>query len=216
LPRSSKVGARFPLFSEHIDVIAQSDWKDYPGVSMRPFVKEILDQGQVGSCATEGTAQSLMIARAFAGLEHVSLNPWFIYHHTNGGRDAGSSIDDNLAFAMEHGIAPASVWPRSKGWQTKPSEEAYAEALKYRVTEVYDVTSVVEMVSALLKGFAVVYGANGHCVVKVEHQTEQKGLDVNSWGTSWGDHGFGVWATYRQVNLAYGAFAVRTTTETTK
>jgi hypothetical protein len=178
-------------------------------MSLRPRVKTILDQGTVGSCACEATVQAIMIARDYAGLPHVELNPWFIYHTTSGGRDRGSSIDRNLEFVREHGCAPISAWPRSKGWKAEPSVQAYKEAKAFRDIEVFDISNVNEMVSALLTGCAVVYGANGHAVVKVEHINDEKGLDVNSWGTDWGDEGFGVWASYRAVNFNYGAFAVR-------
>jgi hypothetical protein len=214
LPRKSKVGAVCPVFADHIDLIPESDWDSYRGkISLRPYVKQVLDQDGVGSCATEGTAGGVMIARAFAGLPFVLLNPWFIYHTTSGGRDQGSSIDENLEFARKYGVAPESVWPRSKGWQAKPSDAAYEAAKEFRILEFYDITSIPEMVTALLKGFPVVYGSKGHCVVKVEHLDRAQGLDLNSWSESWGDKGFGVWAKYAEVNWQYGAFAIRTTTE---
>ncbi len=214
LPRKSKVGQWCPLLRDAIEVIPESDWAKYVGkISLRPYVKTILDQDGVGSCATEATAGAVMISRAFSNLPHVVLNPWFIYHTTSGGRDQGSSIDENLAFARENGIAPESVWPRSKGWQAKPSADAVEAAKAFKILEFYDITSIAEMVSALLKGFPVVYGSNGHAVCKVEHVDATQGLDLNSWSESWGDGGFGVWAKYKAVNFQYGAFAIRTTTE---
>lgn len=211
LPRKWAPGVRFPMAAERITIIDRDDWPKYTGkVSMRPFVKTVLDQGSVGSCATEGAAQALMITRAYAGKPHVVLNPWFIYHTTSHGSDSGSSIDENLEFIQEFGCAPESVWPRSKGWRAKPSAEANAAALEFRGVEVFDISSIDEMVSAELSDFAVVYGSNGHCVVKVEHQNDRQGLDINSWSESWGDNGFGVWATYSQVNWGYGAWALRT------
>lgn len=209
-PRKSRPGEWFPMASERIAIVPRSEWAARAKeISLRPFVKTVLDQDGVGSCATEGAAQAIMIARAFAGLPHVALNPWSIYATTSGGRDAGSSIDENLRFIQQYGCCPMDAWPRSKGWRAKPDAAAMREAAKYKAIEVYDIASVDEMVSALLTGFAVVYGANGHCVVKVQHLDESKGLDVNSWSPSWGDEGFGVWATYRAVNWAYGAWALR-------
>ncbi len=214
LPRRSLPGARFPLAAEHIKLIPRADWaamaKD---ISLRPFVKTVLDQDGVGSCATEATAGAAMLCRAFKGLPHVVLNPWSIYWYTSGGVDGGSSIDDNLAYARDYGIAPMDLWPRSKGWRAKPSAEALEAAKQYRIDEAYDITSVDEMVSALLTGFCVVYGASGHAVLKVQHINESQGLDLNSWGEDWGDNGFGVWSSYRGINWAYGAWAIRTTAE---
>lgn len=216
LPRSSRPGAICPMASEHIKIIPRADWAALASQNkgLRPFVKVVLNQGSVGSCATEATAGAVMITRAYAGLEHVLLNPWSIYATTSGGRDRGSSIDDNLAFARDYGICPESVWSRSKGWNAKPTADAMEVAKKFRIAEFYDISSIDEMVSAILQGFPVVYGSNGHAVCKVQHRDESSGLDVNSWGTGWGDGGFGVWATYRAVNWAYGAFAVRAVSQT--
>jgi hypothetical protein len=214
LPRRSKPGEWCPMLRDTIDVIPEAEWEQWTGkISLRPHVKHVLDQDGVGSCATEGATGTVMIDRSVRGLPDVLLNPWFLYFHTSGGRDQGSSIDENLQFLRDKGVASEAVWPRSKGWQAKPSEEAYADALKYRILEFYDITTIPEMVSALLRGWPVCYGAEGHCVVKIEHLDKSKGLDLNSWSTSWGDKGFGVWATYKAVNFNYGAWAVRTTTE---
>lgn len=214
LPRKSRPGEWCPMASERIKVIPRNQWADYAKeISLRPHVKVVLNQGQVGSCATEATAGAQMIDRVFRGLDFVLLNPWFIYHTTSGGRDRGSSIDENLAFVRERGCAPESVWPRSKGWQTRPSAEAVEAAKAFKIEEFYDISSIDEMVSAILLGYPVVYGSNGHAVIKIQHIDETKGLDLNSWGTGWGDGGFGVWASYRAVNWAYGAWAVRVTSQ---
>jgi len=214
LPRKNLPGRICPLAEEHIAIIPRAEWPKYVGkVSLRKFVKEILDQDGARSCATEAIAQAVMIARAMAGQPHVLLNPWFIYHTTSGGRDGGSSLDENLAFVREYGIAPMSVWPRSKGWRTEPSKEAWEAALQFKIEEFYDIGTVDEMVSAELDAYPVVYGANGHAVCKVEHLNDREGLDANSWGTDDGDQGFRVWATYNAVNWGYGCYAVRAAKE---
>lgn len=205
LPRRSLCGAVCPLLSDHVETLPEDVLKANADVTLRPFIKTILNQDGVGSCSTESTTQSVMIARAVEGLEHVILNPWFIYHTTSGGVDRGSSIDANLEFAREHGIAPESVWPRSKGWQSAPSAEAVAAALDYRIEEFYDITTMAEARTALVLGFPVVYGAAGHSVCKIAAD----GTDVNSWGTTWKDGGLGVWASFERINWSYGAFAVR-------
>lgn len=215
LPRKTRYGEVFPTYAqavkeERVKLVPRAEWDKWKkSNSLRPFVKTVLDQDGVGSCATEGTAQAVMIARAVAGLPHVPLNPWFIYHTTSGGRDSGSSIDENLQFVMANGCAPMDVWGRDKGWRATPSSEAVEAAKEFKGIEVFDIASIDEMVSALLTGFAVVWGANSHCVTKVEHLDESKGLDINSWGTSWGDGGFGTWTSYRGIQWGYGAWALR-------
>lgn len=210
LKRKSAPGVLFPMASERIKIIPQKDWLEYAAsITLRPYVKHILNQGSVGSCATEMTAQSVMTCEEVDTGSSEVLNPWFIYQETSGGRDGGSSIDENLAFAQKYGVASEAVWPRSKGWRTKPSEEAYADAAKHKIKEVFDISSVEEMVSALLTGYVVGHGAKGHAILAVAYSDDSP-LIANSWDTDWEDGGFGHWCTWSQINWSYGAFAVRT------
>jgi len=218
LPRRSRPGTICPMAADRIKVIPRAEWSDLAsqlaaGQGLKPFVRDVLDQASVGSCGMESSAGSVMVSRVFRGLDHVLLNPLSGYHFTCHGVDRGSSIDENLEFIREHGLAPESVWPRSKGWRAKPSVEAMAAALAFRIEEFYDISSIDEMVSAILQGYPVVYGANGHAVCKVRHLNENEGEDLNSWGPEWGDGGFGVWASYRAVNWQYGAWAIRACSE---
>lgn len=211
LLRTDRPGQTCPLLSERITPLTDAELRELVGKnSSRPFVKDILDQDGVGSCAAEAVTGALMIARAIAGQEHVLLNPWSLYNTTSGGRDSGSNIGDNLSLARSQGIAPMSVWPRSRGWRTRLSAEAVEAAKAFRIDEYYDVLSAREMMTALALGFPVVYGASGHAVCKIEHTTMDYGIDLNSWGKGWKDGGFGVWASYRSINWGYGAYAVRT------
>lgn len=213
LPRVSRPGEWFPKAEDRIEIVPESDWEELSRVNkVTPFVPMMLDQDGVGSCATEMTAQTVMTCRSVAGLPHVPLNPWFIYQTTSGGRDRGSSIDENLRFITEHGIAPMDIWGRDKGWRQEPSEEAKQAALQFRGVEVFDVTSIDEFVSALLRGFIVGYGARGHAVCGTEYRPEGP-YGPNSWGEDWGENGFGIWVSWRQINWGYGAWAMRAVTE---
>jgi len=208
LPRKSRFGQWADPLADHVEVIPRRDWRDLIGkISLRPRVPVVLDQDGVGSCATESATGAVHLIRALYGLPHVLLNPWFVYHTTSGGRDAGSSIDQNLAFIRENGIAPDSVWPRSKGWRARPSAEAQREARKYRIHEFYDIGSWEEFGTALLLGFPVVWGYSGHSILAVGLKDEDTIIYLNSWG-NWGDGGFGT-ARARSIVWGYGAWAVR-------
>jgi len=207
--RASKPGQWCSLWGEKMEVIPPEEWPDLIGtVELSPHVQVILDQDGVGSCATESLTGAVMLSRVMRGEQQVQLNPWFIYHHTSGGVDNGSSIDENLRFVTEHGIAPEHVWPRSKGWQAAPSDAAYEAADDFRVLEWWDVTTVAEIGSALLKGFPIVFGWSGHSVYFVDLVVPTAGLYVNSWGAAWNTNGMAR-LSLASVNFAYGAFAVR-------
>jgi hypothetical protein len=196
---------------DHIKIIPSGDWDAAAaelGDDLRKKVPICLDQNGYGSCATESCTGSVMLSRAVQGLDFVQLNPLYIYATTSHGRDQGSSIDENLEFVRENGIAPESVWPFSKGFKATPSAEAVNAARAYRIEEFYDITDVNQFVSALLTGFCVVFGANGHSILAVRHAGSYPEI-LNSWGTSWGDSGFGKWCSYNAIAWQYGAFAVR-------
>ncbi len=230
LPRTTKLGEVSPLFGERIDVIPQQEWAGLITANrlLRPYVWHIYDQDGIGSCATESTSQSIALAREFGGAKRIMFNPWFIYQATSGGRDQGSTIDGNLRFIRQYGVAPESVWPRYErnqdgypiyrngkpivinNWNKAPSAEAREAAKEFRLDEFYDISSIAEVGTALLKGFSVVYGWSGHSVLAVDLVDDRTLLYANSWAPTWGDKGFGKLAL-NEVNWSYGAFAVRTT-----
>lgn len=212
LPRASRVGQWCPLMSERVPVIPPAQWPDLIGeIELRSFVNAVKNQGNVGSCATESTTQGVEIVEVLSGQLWVELNPWFIYHTTSGGRDQGSSIDTNLAFVRQNGVAPESIWPRSKGWQARPSADAVEAAKLHRIDEWYDCTTVAEIGTALLLGFPVIFGWNGHSCIFTHLLNTTTAQYCNSWSPQWGDKGFGE-LRLSSVNFQYGAFAIRTST----
>jgi len=220
LPRRTKPGETCPLFSSRVQVIPEGEWEQRSkDITLQPFSRTPFNQRNVGSCAAESKDKAVDTGMAVAGLPEVRFNPYGTYHFVNGGQDRGSTLDDNLNFGREYGCFPEAVWPRSKGWQQKPDEAAMAEAAKYKIVEYYDITTKAEFVSALLLGIPVTFGAKGHAVTAVAHlHARNAPLIINSWGETWEDGGFGVWATYNELAsmLRYGCYAVRTVTANAK
>ncbi len=209
LPRRSRFGECCRPLADVIEIIPREQWAGLIGtVNLRPKVRQILDQGSAGSCATESTTQAAMVIREVVGQPFELLNPWSIYHWTSGGSDSGSSIDDNLQHAREYGILPESYWPRSKGWRADPPDGWKDVAKAYRVDEFYDIANTEQVGTALLLGFPVVFGWQGHSCVLTGLLTTTTAEYANSWG-DWGDEGFGT-IKLSSINFGYGAFSVRT------
>ncbi len=208
LPRVSQFGEMCEPFASAIEVIPRDKWAGLIGkVDLRPQVKVVLDQDNVGSCATEATAGAAMIVRSVAGQPHVLLNPWSIYRVTSGGSDRGSNIDSNLVFARDTGILPEEYWPRSKGWRATPPSGWEQVATKYRIAEFFDCANSAEIGTALLLGFPVVFGWQGHSCVLTSLLSTTVAAYLNSWG-NWGDQGFGK-IKLNSINYGYGAWALR-------
>lgn len=214
LPRKSKLGQWFPLASERVEVIPRGEWPQLIDQVTNSALKWMqLDQDGVGSCASEAMTAAIMASRELQGQPQVALNPWFAYHFVSGGVDRGSSIDENLRFARETGVASMDVWPRSMGWRSRPSDDAMDDAQRYRIDEAYDVTTVDELVSCILKGFPVVFGyrpgGGGHAVLAMDVVSMSAFKFLNSWG-DWGEDGFGT-LRFDQIDWRFGAWAVRAT-----
>lgn len=203
------------VFADKIEVYTDAQIAELlpSHIGVRRFVFEIFDQGSTGSCAAEATTQALQIVRNYSGDEWVQLSPWSLYHESSGGSDRGSNIDDNLEIAMAKGVASMAVWPRSHSFREELSAEALADRTKYRADEWFDIATVQEFKTALLKEMPVVYGSFGHAKCAVQLLDETKFLYANSWAPDWGDQGFGVEKFSSGVNWGYGAWALRTATD---
>jgi len=214
LPRVTKVGECCPVFGEKIKVVPAGEWSDWIGeIERRPHVHKIKDQGGVGSCATQSVSQAVEIVRSVQGNKFEELNPLSIYRITSGGRDRGSNIDTNLKHVRDVGILPESYFPHdNRNWKASPPSGWEEVAKNYRIDEFFDITTTEEVGSALLIGFPVCFGWEGHSCVLLELLNETEALYANSWGTGWGDAGFGT-IKLSQINFSYGAFAVRTSTQ---
>lgn len=190
-------------------VIPREEWPDWIGeISLVDAVRHIYDQDQVGSCASEAANQALMITREQQGHDWVLFSPWFTYHTVSGGRDQGSSLEANVKFLRDVGACPMELWPREKGWKATPPQECYDAAAEHRITEVYECGSTLEVGSALLRGFAVTFGWQGHSCCLVELLSTERAKYANSWAPSWGDQGFGE-INLSSINFGYGAYAWR-------
>lgn len=207
----SRVADRCEPVTEAIDLIPRDYWDDLAASqwheSKDEWVRFILDQDGVGSCAAESKDGATQAIACRQGEPMVYPNPWATYHFTSGGVDRGSVIGDNLEFARDDGCIPEEIWPRSKGWKARPSPRALEIAGFFRLREFYHVRNVDEFVSALLQGYIVHAGYDGHAVYFTRYLGKGRLRFPNSWG-NWGDNGFGTLATSK-IYFGYGAYAYR-------
>jgi len=152
------------------------------------------------------------------GLPDVEFNPWAMYYTSSHGVDGGSTLSENLSLLKNQGAVPMSLWDRSKGWRTKPSDEAYAAAKQYRILEYYQIPNGdwEAFGSCLLNRWPLYWGYSGHAIVGVDLLNTSQFRYLNSWG-EWGNaspfnkeigYGFGV-VNNSSIMWAYGVYAFR-------
>ncbi len=200
LPRITEPdGSHFPIVGSPgtLDLIPRSQWTT---TSVRHHVWNIHDQGQQNSCCPTAYAGLLETEREMQGLSRIKLSQAYPYHFANGGRDQGSSLDAVFFAIRDRGITPATVidpfdW-RAANWPA----DADDQAAELRIVEAWDCLDVDHVGTATERGFCAVlgvrWGRGGHAVYIIGKRPASRGDSweyeiANSWGTGWGDGGFG-------------------------
>jgi hypothetical protein len=190
------------------DLIPEEQWDSYIAnqdspPSIAPWITEVLDQGQVGACTCGASAGGARNTLHFIGRDGGPFNMMFTYRHVNGGRDAGSSLEDVIAFGQQTGLCPSSVW--NGGWREKPPQAAYDAAAHYKLGEVYAANNRLKFANALLRKKGVHFWYDGHSVWAVGLLSRTMFDWLNTWGYDWGNNGRG---TMSLSSLSYSGFYV--------
>lgn len=220
-PRTTRVGDYCSRLEDKVDIITDDAiFKEHieadPMTTLLKCVRTIHNQGRVGSCATHSSTAAIELVREFNGQKHVPLSAESLYAFTSGGRDQGSSIDENLRRLQEVGVLTLDTWPQDDHrWSEKPPADLLrSEACYHRIDEWYDVTDIQQIMTCLVLNYPVVFGWQGHSCVLLCLASLTEAFYLNSWG-NWSDTGMpGIGRIkLRAINSQYGMFAVRSTTD---
>lgn len=213
-------------FGDDVEPIPEDRWDaivDAQGDNtLDTLVTRIYDQNGEPSCVSNATCQAHEILQA---LQHgkdrvVHLSAISLYMRV-GSRNSGSMVDDNFNELCNVGILPldndenkkrfAHTMP-ANGYGTKYPDDWKKTAELFRGVEAYIIGSRVEFVTAILKGFPVVYGRKGHsiCACRVVRRSGKLFVKyANSWGKDWSEGGFGYDSMGMISSGAEFAFALR-------
>ena len=152
------------------------------------------------------------------------FSPAYIYNQISRGQDQGSQIWEALNLVMKKGAATWNDMPYDeRDFRRQPNADIVKEAGKFRITywRAVDTANISDIKAHLASGYPVLIGAyvdtgfmnlqgpnslynkisdlngGGHAMCLVGYDNERQAFKlINSWGTTWGDQGFG-WIDYQ-------------------
>lgn len=195
-------------FGDEVETIPAGQWDSIVEAqadnTLDSLVTRIYDQDGEPSCVSNATCQAHEILQA---LQHgkdrvVPLSAISLYMRV-GSRNSGSMVDDNFNELCNVGMLPLDTEENKRRFKHTMSANGYGTkypagwndtALLFRGVEAYIIGNRVEFITAILKGFPVVYGRKGHSICACRVVRRNGSLFVkyaNSWHESWGDKGYG-------------------------
>lgn len=149
-----------PTFGEgdNEELIPEEEWDvlidRLPPGPDDPFLTYVHDQDGVGQCNCDAVVATVESTRIKQGLPPVRLSAADLYDRINGGRDAGSTLEDGLEEArvgLATGATAGLVWHRGQ----RRAKEEYP---RFRVIEWAHCPTFQHVMSAALKGRFLVSG----------------------------------------------------------
>lgn len=151
------------------------------------------------------------------------FSPAFIYNQINNGRDGGSTFSDALNLLSNQGAVSLAEMPYSdRDYLKAPPSKVMNSAKRYRIDywRQVNIRDLKEVKAQLNAGYPVLIGAlidegfikaktgyvwkkqvgqslGGHAMVLVGYDDAKQAFKlINSWGTDWGEKGYG-WVDYK-------------------
>lgn len=176
--------------------------------------------------------------------QQLLFSPSFIYNQINNGQNVPTYVTDALNVLSQQGVCNLEEMPyNDNDWVSKPSTTARDNAKKYRIDfwRRVNIMDIKEVKAQIASGYPVIIGAQvsnefiedgrkekanyiwktpgtsagGHAMLVVGYDDTKNAFKLmNSWGTDWGDNGFG-WLDYENWPkvVMYGFVAKDATTE---
>lgn len=228
--------ADIPLFSATFDLSAMEPRES----SLRWLEQPVLDQGNSSSCNGHACVVAAQRTWALSGQPPRRFSPWATYALINGGRDAGSSLEDGVKSMRDVGLFPNELIPQRLLWARDIPSTAYPIARRSRVHDVLWPRNFQEMLIGLSLGFCGVAGIPvgrnfsrldrdgavpkpdeiiGYHAIEIHGATYSKltgrwlALFQNSWARNWNDGGFAKFSIDSTTGPYFRAFLIRVLTD---
>jgi hypothetical protein len=245
LPPPDYLDGYSPDYEASQNVYSEARWPDLiaaiddTGNWSEAYIREILAQLREPSCVYAATAQATQIIEAKQfGVDKARLLSWISGYRHNGSRSSGSSVPGAAVWMEGTGLQPrnddplviadiaAGVYRHSHpatGYGVAQASGWKETAKNFRTHEWFRVTTIGAFVSALIDGWVILGGRDGHCVCHVRPLLDNGriiSMYVNSWSSTWGStqtiangvrtKGFGYDSKAKiQTMVSRGAWAIR-------
>lgn len=159
------------------------------------------NQDSTNFCWTYGVVTAINVMRAYRNMPYVEFARESVAAPIKGYRNNGGWGDQALAYIVEHGIMPQSLWPRHHYSTSRyNTAENLAIAAQYKVEEflVLQDRNFAQLMTSLLEdnasGVGYEFWSHEVCAVDpVVVGSNRFGVRIwNSWGNSYGDQGFAI------------------------
>lgn len=208
------------------DLIYRSDNKSCIDqiVDLREWDSIVESQGTLSSCTSSAitSAYELMLNQ-FGSEFYYELSDLFIYYNSRLeegtiDQDVGIFLKTGMMVLKKYGVCLESLWPYDLSkWNSKPSDESYADAEKRKILKYQKVISTYYITEVLSNNKPVVFGMEiyesfmelnnristvsfpsrkekslgGHAMCMVGYDLEKRlFLAKNSFGIAWGMDGY--------------------------
>ena len=133
----------------------------------KPYIPAVLDQGELGSCASNAMANALAFLLGKEGAPVIHASRLALYYNTRvdvehepADEDTGVAISDVCKSVAAYKACPESDWPYDiSKFSQQPPKKAYSDSAKFTKVSYYPVTQTpVGLKTELSNGFPVLCG----------------------------------------------------------
>lgn len=199
--------------------IPRDQWMDYYNKNKGTFLNDLTrdripvhNQFRTSLCWMHGSVRSLELLKIYEGQQPELLSAECAAFFVTGGRDRGGYPEEALEQLRTKGTCSEAIWPRNT-LSDKTAKPGWEQELPYNVILVWmDVQNFDDQMTLAFHRVPVPIGISAwsHLVCQtgpVLLPNGELGIEFdNSWDTSWGDNGRGVF-NERQGTADLGAFA---------
>ena len=190
---------------------------DLSHVDLSPLMNPIRDQGSEGSNVGFTIASALEYAISQKDNFKTTISPRYIYNNINHKADGGALISDGFNFLTKTGAIDENAWPYKQGEYSKDPPTSTISAKHYKIsswkTIKVDLTTFKNYLSnktCIIAGMTIyeplfqnkngiyptpklndqLQGAISICLVGYDDNSQLLKFRI-SWGSNWGDKGYG-------------------------